>query len=169
MIFFETVNTRTFSIIKSDFRNEIELDIAKKNAIKVVKKFIVDSINKIESVQERNLIINFFKLILKSIQEAINNKGRTNFFEEHKFTHQENEFLKNIFSECKKELEIICLHRNTIFRDRKFSLFGTNYTESAQEIIQFLKNFERALHVNNRNNNEIQFILTNVIVQTFLH
>jgi hypothetical protein len=89
---------------------------------------------------EKKLTINSVKLCIKTMQENINHEG-TNYFTNSKYYGDfDQEFFDILINDktTKSQLEEICVHRNSILRDRKLSFWGTNYTFSANEFQNWL-------------------------------
>ncbi len=102
------------------------------------------------------------KLIIKSTQESMNHSGTSYFYNENHYGSIESKeaialcdkFL--IHKDAKSHLESICAHRNTIFKNRKFSFYKTNYTNTAKELIKFIENIDLNFSVNEGNINTYQ-------------
>lgn len=92
------------------------------------------------------------KLAVKMIQENMNHGGSNYFTDSDYYGRITDPAAIRLFNEImdgtlqcggggeslKSKLEYICCHRNTLFTNRKYSFYKTNYTDSADALRQFI-------------------------------
>lgn len=163
------MKTRTITKVKEDNRDEVK---NKTTTLKIAK----DEINNIllnaasdpDTLRETKLALKF---AIQFIQEAINHNGFPLTLTEPNICLTKESTCK-IYSDIvngetnttngnlKSLIEIICTHTFNPIQNRKFSLFGTNYTNTANKLIE---------HINNFTNEENKFVIdskSNRVVQT---
>ncbi len=131
-------------------RDELIIKHNKQYSLKLLKNIISNVLIKAAKQQndcDVSQIKNTLKLIIKSMQESINHGGNSYFYDGYHYGKITNENAVAVFTDfleardAKSLLENICVHRNTFFNGRKFSFYKTNYTKTAQELIQYIENF----------------------------
>ena len=137
-------NVRTFNNVRTTFRmeNNSELTSAKRHSIvEQIKAEICLEIN--NHPEDRQKVINTYKQAIKDIQEDLNHGVIIYKFDNKahygKIKSDLYYKLTNHDSSQRKQLECICVHDLTTITNRKFSLWGTNYTGSANKLRDFLK------------------------------
>lgn len=122
--------------------DQSKINALKKSAVTTIKDEIFKKIFPFP-YQKQKVMLNSVLIALDVVQDGINNHG--GYFNTEKYIKNKNYdpgFLKVLLADTddvslktnqlKSNLELICMHQNTVFKDRKFSFFGINYTKSAE-------------------------------------
>lgn len=149
------------SVIFNSRLNSVVLDNVKINALD--KKYYITLLFKeFEKLIEKDgdSKILQIKKCIKLVQNSINNYGSYELSKNDEYLENRNQYdeiLNQIIAEsrvagCKtiKEcLEIICAHRNYFFKDKKYSLYKTNYSNSAWKLKALIN--EKYIYTNSKN------------------
>lgn len=139
----KNLTTRTITKIKADFKANCNKDFTsadKRSIIQTAKNSIENLIATQTNPQDQIKFVNTIRFIIKKIQESVNHKGIEYFVQNNHYGDIDiNTFNNIIDSDLKTQLENICMHTTTHISDRKLSFWGTNYTDAAIDVRDFLK------------------------------
>lgn len=147
----KSITASAFSSIQNDVNvNEKDIGVAKSEATKKIENFILAEVCLAKSPEQKEKILHSVELAIKSVQKSMNTGGADVTIPADASNYCDAGVLTKLTTEMKKDLEIICYHRNRYFGDKniKCNTFGLNYTGTANEMFRFLHDIKGEIHEN---------------------